>query len=104
LDFIDGAMSFSHKLFLGLVYLQVHGCVVCGFDHAGVIICLGFDMVEYLPHLWGKDKKIIHIDPIYAEVDEHYILELEAVGDIAEAVDNISAIAERGENNHRPEL
>ncbi|MFT7294426.1 MAG: acetolactate synthase-1/2/3 large subunit [Pseudohongiellaceae bacterium] len=101
-----GAMPFSHALSLGTVGLQAHDYVACGFDRADVIICVGFDMVEYHPHLWheGKDKKIIHIDPIYAEVDEHYILEVGVVGDIAEALDGISAIAERGENNNSGEL
>ena len=106
MDFFDAAMPFSHKLSLGNVGLQAHDYVACGFDRADVIICVGFDMVEYHPHLWheGKDKKIIRIDPIYAEVDEHYILEVGAVDDIAQALDGISAIAERGENNNSPEL
>ncbi|MFT6094758.1 MAG: acetolactate synthase-1/2/3 large subunit [Pseudohongiellaceae bacterium] len=101
-----GAMPFSHELSLGTVGLQAHDYVACGFDRADVIICVGFDMVEYHPHLWheSKDKKIIHIDPIYAEVDEHYILEVGVVGDIAEALDGISAIAERGVNNNSGEL
>jgi acetolactate synthase-1/2/3 large subunit len=101
-----GAMPFSHALSLGTVGLQAHDYVACGFDRADVIICVGFDMVEYHPHLWheSKDKKIIHINPIYAEVDEHYILEVGVVGDIAEALDGISEIAERGENNNSGEL
>lgn len=101
-----GAMPFSHDLSLGTVGLQAHDYVACGFDRADVIICVGFDMVEYHPQAWhpNKDKKIIHIDQMYAEVDEHYILEVGVVGNIAEALDGIAEKAERRVNNNNGEL
>lgn len=79
-----GAMPSSHPLSLGTVGLQANDYVSCGFDRADVVICVGYDMIEYHPHLWhkSKDKKIIHIDPTPAEVDEHYILELGVIGAI----------------------
>lgn len=91
-----GVIPFSHPLSLGTVGLQAHDYVACGFDRADVIVCVGFDMVEYHPHAWhqSKDKKIIHIDPSYAEVDEHYILEVGVIGDIASALSSIAAVAE----------
>ena len=87
-----GALAASHPLSLGSVGLQAKDYVACGFDRADVIICVGYDMVEYHPHLWHSDKskKIIHIDMEPAEVDEHYILEAGVVGDIAEALDKIA--------------
>ena len=90
-----GAIPFSHSLSLGAVGLQATDYVSCGFDRADVIVCIGFDMVEYHPHLWHKDKsrKIIHIDSLPAEVDQHYILEVGVVGDIALAMDAIAAEA-----------
>lgn len=90
-----GAIPFSHPLSLGTVGLQAHDYVACGFDRADVILCVGFDMVEYHPSSWhqSKDKKIIHIDQHYAEVDEHYMLEVGVIGDIAEALDAIAAVA-----------
>lgn len=101
-----GAMPFSHDLSLGTVGLQAHDYVACGFDRADVIICVGFDMVEYHPQAWhpNKDKKIIHIDQMYAEVDEHYILEVGVVGNIAQALDGIAGQAERRVNNNNGEL
>ena len=88
-----GAIPFSHPLSLGAVGLQATDYVSCGFDRADVILCIGYDMIEYHPHLWHKtkDKKIVHIDPTPAEVDEHYILELGVIGDIAKS---LAAIAE----------
>ena len=54
-------------------------------DEADLVITLGFDMVEYHPHLWnpGKDKRILHADFLPAEIDEHYHPETELVGDLA---------------------
>ncbi len=91
-----GTIPFSHPLSLGAVGLQATDYVSCGFDRADVIVCIGFDMVEYHPHLWHKDKsrKIIHIDSLPAEVDQHYILEVGVVGDIALAMDAIAAEAQ----------
>ncbi|TNF87058.1 MAG: acetolactate synthase large subunit [Gammaproteobacteria bacterium] len=89
-----GSMPFSHDLSLGTVGLQARDYVACGFDRADVVICVGYDMIEYHPHLWNRDKssRIIHIDMSPAEVDEHYILECGVVGDIGAA---LNAIAEQ---------
>ncbi len=88
-----GAMPCSHPLSLGTIGLQSRDYVSCGFDRADVIICVGYDMIEYHPYLWhpNRDKRIIHIDASPAEVDEHYILEVGVVGDIGSA---LAAIAE----------
>lgn len=88
-----GSIPFSHPLSLGSVGLQAHDYVACGFDRADVVICIGYDMVEYHPHLWhpNKEKKIIHIDLNYAEVDAHYILEAGVLGDISNSLTRIAA-------------
>ncbi len=54
-------------------------------DEADLVITLGFDMVEYHPHLWnpGGDKRIIHADFLPAEIDADYHPEVELVGDLA---------------------
>ncbi len=90
-----GCIPFSHPLSFGGVGLQAHDYVSYGFDQADVIICIGFDMVEYHPHLWHPtaDKKIIHIDENYAEVDKHYILASGVLGEIGHSLDRIAEIA-----------
>jgi len=92
-----GSMPFSHPLSLGSVGLQAHDYVACGFDRADVIICIGYDMVEYHPRLWhpNKEKKIIHIGLNYAEVDAHYILEAGVLGDISNSLTRIAAHADK---------
>jgi acetolactate synthase-1/2/3 large subunit len=54
-------------------------------DEADLVITLGFDMVEYHPHLWNpdRDKRIIHADFLPAEIDANYHPEVELVGDLA---------------------
>lgn len=88
-----GCIPFDHDLSLGSVGLQANDYVACGFDRADVVICIGYDMVEYQPNLWhpNKDKKIIHIDLSYAEVDAHYILEAGVLGDISNSLTRIAA-------------
>lgn len=83
-----GAIPSSHPLSLGTVGLQAHDYVSCGFDRADVIICIGYDVVEYHPYLWHKtrDREIVHVDTRPAEVDAHYILAAGVVGDITTAL------------------
>jgi len=87
-----GAIPFSHNLSLGAVGLQASDYISCGFNRADVVICVGYDIVEYHPHLWHKDKdiKIIHINASPAEVDEYYIVEVGVIGDIGQALDGIA--------------
>ena len=89
-----GALPFSHPLSLGTVGLAGTDYVASGFAKADLVICVGYDLVEYSPAGWhpNRDKKIIHIDATPAEVDAHYMLEAGVVGDIAEA---LNAIADR---------
>ena len=83
-----GCVPFSHPLSLGTVGLQAHDYVSCGFDRADVVICIGYDIVEYHPKLWNPqaDKKIIHIDQTYAEVDANYQLEVGVLGEISKTL------------------
>jgi acetolactate synthase-1/2/3 large subunit len=90
-----GVMPFSHPLWLGAVGLQARDYVACGFDRADVIICVGYDMVEYHPNLWhpDTDNDIVHIDSTPAEVDEHYMVSAEVVGNIGVTLEAIAARA-----------
>lgn len=93
-----GLIPSSHELSLGAVGLQATDFVSCGFNRADVVICVGYDIVEYHPHLWNEDStsKIIHIDASPAEVDEHYIVEAGVIGHIGEALKGIATRAHGG--------
>jgi acetolactate synthase-1/2/3 large subunit len=62
--------------------------VAMAVDDADLVITLGFDMVEYHPALWNanKDNRILHIDFLPTEIDEHYHPETEVIGDLAHAL------------------
>jgi acetolactate synthase-1/2/3 large subunit len=90
-----GSIPFSHDHCLGSVGLAATDYISCGFDRADVVVCIGYDIVEYHPHLWNKNKtaKIVHIDFSAAEVDEHYIVECGVIGDITQALNVIAELA-----------
>src|SRR4030095_16460011 len=83
-----GAIPFSHELALGTVGLKGKDWVSFAFEKADVVICVGYDMVEYHPEQGNPDccKSIVHIDVSPAEVDEHYIVEVGVLGDLGEAL------------------
>jgi acetolactate synthase-1/2/3 large subunit len=80
-----GCVDMDADYCLFTVGLQAKDLVACALDAADLVITLGYDMVEYHPRLWNADgdKRIAHIDFLPAEVDEHYRVEVEVVGDLA---------------------
>ena len=79
-----GAIDDRSHLSLMAVGLQARDHVLSGFDRADLVICVGYDLVEYAPSFWNPDrtKRIIHIDTQPAEVDAAYRPEIELIGDI----------------------
>ena len=79
-----GAIDDRSHLSLMAVGLQARDHVLTGFDRADLVICVGYDLVEYAPARWNPDgkKRIIHIDTQPAEVDAAYRPEVELIGDI----------------------
>ena len=69
---------------LGSVGLQSGDYTMAGFDEADVVLAIGYDLVEHSPEHWNprRDKKIICIDSVPAEIDEYFMPEVELVGDI----------------------
>ncbi len=90
-----GVMPFNHPLALGSAGLQAKDYIHCGFEGADVIICIGFDLVEYHPYLWhpSRDRRIVHIDTTPAEVDAYYSIEVGVVGDIKHSLLRIGELA-----------
>ncbi|MEM9330040.1 MAG: acetolactate synthase large subunit [Pseudomonadota bacterium] len=92
-----GVIPSSHPLSIGTVGLKAHDLVAFGIDEADLVICIGYDMVEYDPAHWNPkhDKQIIHIDGSPAEVDANYIVEAGVIGDIKDSMRRIAARSER---------
>ena len=98
-----GVMPFSNDLSLGTIGLRARDLPWFAFAQADVVICVGYDMVEYQPEMWNPngDKTIIHIDALPAEVDECYIVTVGVLGDIGEG---LRGIALRAKPNSRSPL
>ncbi len=90
-----GVVPFGHPMALGSAGLQAKDYVHCGFEGADVIICVGYDLVEYHPYLWhpSRDRTIIHIDTTPAEVDAYYPVKVGVVGDIKHSLLRIGELA-----------
>jgi len=87
-----GVVPFGHPMALGSVGLQSNDYANCGFASADVIICIGYDMVEYHPYLWHPscDRTIIHIDTSHAEVDAYYSVLIGVIGNINHSLNRIA--------------
>lgn len=83
-----GAVDMDAEYCLYTIGLGAKDYVSCAIDAADLVITIGYDMVEYHPKLWnaGKQKQVLHIDFLPAEVDEDYHPEIEVVGDLAHSL------------------
>ena len=90
-----GVVPFRNRTSLSSAGLQANDYVSCGFSRADVILCIGYDLVEYHPYLWHptRDRTIIHIDRTQAEVDEHYNVTVGVLGDIKHSLLRIAELA-----------
>jgi acetolactate synthase I/II/III large subunit len=92
-----GVIPYTHPLALWAVGLQLRDHISCGFDNSDLVICVGYDLVEYSPKRWNPDgtTPIIHISETAAEVDSSYIPLAEVIGDISDSLDEILKRSDR---------
>ena len=97
-----GVIPFKHRCALGSAGLQANDYVSCGFDKADVIICVGYDLVEYHPYLWhpSRNRTIIHIDYSPAETDAHYPVAVGVIGNIKHSLDRIARLTTPHQGEH----
>lgn len=86
-----GVIPYTSPLALWSVGLQSRDFITCGFERSDLVICIGYDLVEYSPKKWNPDSQIpvIHIDATPAEVDSSYIPIAEVIGDISDSLEEI---------------
>ncbi|MDP8903737.1 MAG: acetolactate synthase large subunit [Chloroflexota bacterium] len=97
-----GAVDDRDHLSLMAVGLQARDHVLTGFDRADLIICVGYDPVEYAPVRWNPrgDKRILSIDTQPAEVDASYRPAVELVGDLDGSLERLlAAVGTRSERD-----
>ena len=106
-----GLLDYRDPRALGTVGLQSRDYALAGFEEADVVITVGYDLVEHAPKNWNpdRDKRIVYIDTVAAEVDEHFITEVDLVGDLEHilarlAEDLREAVASPGEGSRLNEI
>jgi acetolactate synthase I/II/III large subunit len=94
-----GLLDFEDPRALGTVGLQSRDYALAGFDDADVVITVGYDLVEHAPRNWNprRDKRIVSIDTAAAEVDEHYMTEVDLVGDLYHILSRLAEELRDGE-------
>jgi acetolactate synthase-1/2/3 large subunit len=94
-----GVMEDGDPHWRGTVGMQARDYELAGFDHADVVITVGYDLVEHAPANWNpkKDKTIICIDTVAAEVDEHFVTASDLIGDIDLILRRLTGLVAMGE-------
>ncbi len=79
-----GMLDYEDPHALGTVGLQSRDYALAGFEDADVVITVGYDLVEHSPVNWNPrgTKRIVCIDTVAPEVDEHFVTEVDLVGDM----------------------
>ncbi|HEY0575224.1 MAG TPA: acetolactate synthase large subunit [Pseudonocardia sp.] len=88
-----GVFPDDHKNGLGAVGFMRHDYANFGFDAADVIVAVGYELQEFDPVKVNpqRDKKIIHVHRIAAEVDDHYPVAVGIEGDISRSLAALGA-------------
>jgi acetolactate synthase I/II/III large subunit len=94
-----GVLSDGDPHWRGTVGMQARDYELAGFDHADVIITVGYDLVEHAPVNWNPkgNKKIVCIDTVAAEVDEHFVTDSDLIGDIDLILRRLTGLVGTGE-------
>jgi acetolactate synthase I/II/III large subunit len=87
-----GVMPDDHPNSIGTIGFMRHDYVNFGFDHADVVIAVGYELQEFDPVRINpqSDKKIIHIHRFPAEVDMHYPVDVGIIGDISASLNALT--------------
>lgn len=82
-----GVIDERHPLYLGTAALSANDFLHCAIERADLIINVGHDVVEKPPFIMKPDgAKVIHLNFLSAKVDEVYFPTLEVIGDIGNAL------------------
>jgi acetolactate synthase-1/2/3 large subunit len=87
-----GALDYEDPHALGTVGLQSRDYSLAGFDDADVVITVGYDLVEHAPSHWNprRNKRIVCIDTTPSEVDEHFMTEVDLIGDLYHSLSRLA--------------
>ena len=63
-------------------------------DAGDLVIAIGYDPVEYWPAIWneGRQRTLIHLDALPADIDNSYCPTVELIGDIAATIRHLTPL------------
>ncbi len=94
-----GVLAEDDPHWRGTVGMQARDYELAGFEHADVVITVGYDLVEHAPGNWNPkgNKTIVCIDTVAAEVDEHFVTTSDLIGDIDLILRRLTGLVAMGE-------
>lgn len=87
-----GAVPRTSPMSLLTLGIEAFDYELGGFATADLVVCIGYDFVEYEPRFWnpGGNQRVVHVDVLPAEISAQYVPEVEIVADIRESLDRLS--------------
>lgn len=87
-----GSISARSNMSVGTVGFGSNDYAMNAVKKSDLVLTVGYDYIEYHPESWniGADKDIVHIDTTPPEIDGHYNVEMDIVGDISRVLDQMT--------------
>src|SRR5438445_988449 len=87
-----GAIPWTSPMSLLTIGILPRDHELAGLSDSDLLICVGYDFVEYDPRSWNPrgDRRIIHVDALPAEISANYLPTVEVIGEIRESFQPLS--------------
>ncbi|HEX9566544.1 MAG TPA: acetolactate synthase large subunit [Thermoplasmata archaeon] len=98
-----GAIPWTSPMSLLTIGILPRDHELAGLDDSDLVICVGYDFVEYDPRSWNArgDRRIIHVDALPAEISAQYLPEVEVIGEIRESLQTLGQRIASGRTSGR---
>jgi acetolactate synthase-1/2/3 large subunit len=89
-----GVVDAKDEAFLFTAGLRAQNYPQGIMGRADLMVCIGYDLVEWAPSAWNPDGKlkILCIDTAPPDIDAHYVPEVELVGNISHILNQLSCL------------
>jgi len=89
-----GVIDSSDEHFLFTAGLSAQNYPAGFLGRADLVVCVGYDLVEWAPSAWNPDgdTRIICIDTVEAEIDAHYVPEVELIGNLTHTLSQLGSL------------
>jgi acetolactate synthase I/II/III large subunit len=89
-----GVLDAADKHFLFTAGLAAQDYPHGLMGRADLVVCVGYDMVEWPASAWNPDgrQKIICVDTVTPEIDAHYVPEVELIGNLSHTLTQLGCL------------